>query len=597
MVKRKLIKPIHQYVPLKELNILKRFSILAFLPIMIVVLALGFILTNMLTNDMISGEVSHTTIQTTLFAKKFLTEDDFNKDMLIEKRNFDSAFLPILKTSDEYKRIKAYDSEGTVLWSDKKELIGINFFKSNEDLRKALSGEIVQKFGQFSKEEHTYEREFKKGLEVYIPIFISGKLVGVIETYRVPLHLFKNIKKTYMAVWILSVLCGGIIYISLYWLVKSSYENQAALEKNLTLSNSRLFHLIDGLRDGVALIDPDCNILTINRTLAESFNVPLKKSIGENVSDLFFKSAQEKMYAACGDTCIRNLESSFDFVITERETNKKRYFKVKCIPLSSLNEKLSNSDIATHHAVIVLREITREKDLTEELIRSEKLATIGTLFPKISHEIKSPLNALELGLVSIQEKYPNENVLDLLLSAKEKLINIANDLLAFSRVRDEQFTVLNINDVISNAVIFLKDTTGQIKYHKILEDYKGGCYIKGIYGKLEQMFINLIVNASHSMEKKPSSEQVLSIGTYIEGENVIVYVKDTGIGIREEDYDNIFDPFFTTKVEGRGTGLGMAIVKEIAATHKAKITFESDLEKGTTFFIRFKCVEPDQAGS
>jgi nitrogen-specific signal transduction histidine kinase len=542
-------------------------------------------------DSIIKGETIHTRIHTTIFAYKFLTAEDFDVSYPMEEKNFESALMPILYSSPEYKHIKVFDKEGTIIWSDKKEFIGKNFYDSNDDLRKALSGEIVSEFSLFLKEEHAFEKHFGKGLEVYVPIEKNNDIIGVIETYRVPKRLFKDIKMTLITIWTAAILGGLVIYLSLYWLVKSSYTHQLSLEKRIMESKNRLECLIDGLKDGIALLDTECNVLTINKMLAEKFNIPLEDAIGRNIINYIFKGVKTEMAKACGETCFMNKESTFDFESYDEKSKKKSFINVTFFPLKSPNTEDDTKEGKAYHAVLVLRDVTKERELTDELIRSEKLATIGTLFPKISHEIKSPLNALELGLATMQEKYPTDSVLDLLMSSKDKLLHISNDLLAFSRVREEQFDDINLNDVLQEAVNFLKNTTGQIKYHKVIEEYQEDLpKIKGIFGRLEQLFINLIMNASQAMEDMPLSKQALTVGTYLDGEIAGVYIKDCGMGIREEIYDKIFDPFFTTKLEDKGTGLGMSIAQEIVKNHDANLRFESESGKGTTFFIEFNTI-------
>ena len=268
-----LTKPIYEYVPLKSLNILRRFSILAFIPIILIVLLMSIVISHLVIKAEVKSETLQTKALTTILSERFLVKDDFNKETPVEKRNFESALTPILAEHSEYKRIKVYDSEGTVLWSDKKELVNINFYISNKDLRETLKGEVTSRFGTFLKGENIYEKEFGKGLEIYVPVFMDQNIVGAIEVYRVPKNLLKNIKYALFIIWSLAIFGGIFIYLSLYWLVKSSYTHQVSLEQNIRESKQRLEYLIDGLRDGVALIGPDCNILTINKTLAEKFNI------------------------------------------------------------------------------------------------------------------------------------------------------------------------------------------------------------------------------------------------------------------------------------------------------------------------------------
>jgi signal transduction histidine kinase len=581
-------KRVREYIPLNGLNLLQRFSILSFIPILIVVAILGSLVSYFIMNSMIKEASDHSKVHIRIFAEKFLTSEDFDADYPLEEKNFDTALTPILTSLSEYKRIKVYDKNGMVLWSDKKELIDMNFYDSNKELRKALDGKVVAKFGKTKKEENIYEKIFGKTLEVYVPIIKEDGIVGVIEVYRKPTVLLDNINRALILIWSISILGGILIYFSLFWIVKSSYNQQLILEKKIFESKNRLENLIDGMKDGIALTDSNCNILALNKSLAERFNIPIQEAVGEDISKYVFKNSKGDNVPVCNkNRCNKERMKTIDFELYDEKSNKKSYFKLNCFPIMGIGEDGSIKNKKEYQSVVFLQDVTKERELTEELIVSEKLATIGTLFPKISHEIKSPLNALELGLVTMQEKYPNESVVDLLLNSKDNLLRISNDLLAFSRISEERFIVLNLNDVLKRSVKFLRDTTGQIKYHKIVEEYQDVPKIKGIFGQLEQLFINLILNASQAMEYLPLSEQVLTIGSYEEDDIVVAFVKDCGTGIRSEYYDKIFDPFFTTKEEGKGTGLGITIVQEIATRHKSSVSFVSEEGKGSIFFIKF----------
>ncbi len=580
----------------KSYNPLFRFFILAFIPIIIVVAIIGGLSSFIIVDSMVKDETNNTSAYLRLIAGKFLTKRDFNNKVPQREKIFGFALESIFTSSHEYKRIKVYDANGTILWSDKKELINKNFYYSNEELKEALTGEVVSKYGALTeKMENIHEAEYGKGLEIYVPIRKEGKVVGVIEVYRIPSDLVGKMNRGLLIIWAVVALGGFFIHISLFWIVKSSYKAQLALESRIMQSKDRLMNLIDGIRDGIALIDNECNMLTINKALAGRFKLPLKEVIGKSINTIFHDGNNKDIKRMCDKTCRNARPALFDIEIDDEKTKKKAYIKVNCFPITAMEHDNDNENRKNYQAVIVFRDITKEKELTQELLRAEKFVTIGTLFPKISHEIRSPLNALELGLVTLKERYPDDSIIDLLLGSKENLLRISNDLLVFSRHKSEQFSYVNVNDVLRKVIYFLKETTGQIKYHKIIEEYKSDLLINGNFGQLEQLFINLVINASHAMEHLMVAEQILSVGTYDEGNNVMVYIKDVGTGIKKEDYDKIFDPFFTTKPEGKGTGLGLAIIQEIAISHGADVTFETEEGKGTVFYVKFDGINIDEA--
>ncbi len=592
------IKPIYDYIPLKKVSLLKRFALLAFIPITILVLALGGLASYFMIKSMIAGESELTQVQARLLAEKFLTsedftleyqsigEDDISISLPVPNHRLEEALQPILDSSVEYRRIKAYDNSGTIIWSDMQDLIGLNFYDSNYELRQALSGKVTPAFGVLAKSEHLHETGFGKGLEIYVPIRKNNIIVGVIEVYRIPNVLLKNINLSLWVIWCVSIFGGLFIYLSLYWLVKSSFKHQMLLEGRIYESKNRLESLIDGIEDGIALVDNNCNILTMNKSLAKRFNIPITEAPGKSFGTCILCGISEKVKEMCKTFKEVNSATSCEIELHDEKNDKTSYINLAAFPLSQKVDA-TEGDTSKYLSVIVLRDITKEKELTKELIRSEKLATIGTLFPKISHEIRGPLNALDLGLVSLRDKYPEEELFDLLLSSKDNLLRISNDLLAFSRVTKDQFAMLNLNDILKSSLKFLKEATGQIKYHTVNEELTNTSLIRGIPGQLEQMFVNLILNASQSMESMLISDQVLTVGTFEKGDKVIAFVKDKGVGIKKEHFNKVFEQFFTTKEEGKGTGLGMAIVHEITTNHNANIYFESELGEGTTFYVHF----------
>ena len=147
--------------------------------------------------------------------------------------------------------------------------------------------------------------------------------------------------------------------------------------------------------------------------------------------------------------------------------------------------------------------------------------------------------------------------------------------------------MVDINKILKETLDFLREVTGQIKYHEVIEEYSPSLpFIQGDEEQLKQVFINLIINGSQSMQNR-TENSVLTIktakaeGDKAEGDKkVLVSIQDNGCGIAPENLDRIFDPFYTTKGND-GTGLGMAVIKEIINKHHGQIHIESQMGEGT----------------
>ncbi len=169
--------------------------------------------------------------------------------------------------------------------------------------------------------------------------------------------------------------------------------------------------------------------------------------------------------------------------------------------------------------------------------------------------------------------------------ASERAANLTKQLLAYSRKQILKEEIIDINSVFMNMQQMLFPLIGENIKLKILFDQNIG-YFKGDKGQIEQVFMNLIVNAKDAMPN--GGELLIKTQQIVENENFIaVSVEDTGFGIEEKVLNKIFEPFFTTKESGKGTGLGLSVVYGIVTQHKGQISVESKINAGTKFKILF----------
>jgi C4-dicarboxylate-specific signal transduction histidine kinase len=233
------------------------------------------------------------------------------------------------------------------------------------------------------------------------------------------------------------------------------------------------------------------------------------------------------------------------------------------------------------------------------------MATLGEMATGIAHELNQPLYVIRIGCDYLAKRIRTTGSVSTedFLKVTQELNNnvdratrIINHLREFGRKTDETLVILDINDPIRNSFSLLKT---QLEAHKIkfvLELNDALPKIKGDANRLEQVFLNLIVNARDAILSKlrgpgqkidVDQSDSVTIKSDIEEDRVIVTLSDTGTGIPESLRSKVFEPFFTTKKTGQGTGLGLAISYSIVKEHNGSIEITKGLGPGTTIRLSF----------
>jgi len=237
-------------------------------------------------------------------------------------------------------------------------------------------------------------------------------------------------------------------------------------------------------------------------------------------------------------------------------------------------------------AVAIGKDISEEKRLQFKLMQAEKLVGIGTLATGIAHEINNPL----AGVLGMAEAIRDEDDIKTIKEHSRDIIkyataaaNIVKELSVYSRAAtDESYTIFDIAEVVARS---LKMSRHSISFNpvEVIEDLREDCLIMGNEGEIQQVFVNLIINAAQAMEGKGT----LRLLCYRHGSRIKVEISDTGPGIPSEYINHIYDPFFTTKPVGVGTGLGLYVTYGIVSKHRGTIDLESASGKGASFVLSF----------
>lgn len=229
--------------------------------------------------------------------------------------------------------------------------------------------------------------------------------------------------------------------------------------------------------------------------------------------------------------------------------------------------------------------------LREKQKETEKHASMGLLVSGVAHELNNPLNNISLTAETIMDDLKGlsheelkEHIEDI-LKETERAQHIVGNLLDFAGARRTGAKrKLDIISVVKDSINLIAN---QLKVNNISlnQDINDGTlYVKGNRNKLEQVFINIMVNAIQAMEEGGTLS--ISVKPDMDNKHVLIKISDTGHGIPEEEIGKIFDPFFTTKHRGEGTGLGLSVSKSLIEEHRGEIEVESKVGVGSTFTVK-----------
>ena len=253
--------------------------------------------------------------------------------------------------------------------------------------------------------------------------------------------------------------------------------------------------------------------------------------------------------------------------------------------------------------------LQRLHQMREQLIQSEKMASIGQLTAGIAHEINNPINfigssiqALKMNLADLKQALPDTQNAALrelyeeaatLMTSIERGIDRTRDIIlglrTFSRNEDEALVPSDLHAALDSSLALIQyDAKNRCQ---IIRDYQEIPLIQGLPGKLNQLFLNLFTNAIQAIQsvhpESATPKGLLEIASRLNGNSVEIMIRDNGCGMDEATRKRIFEPFFTTKPVGEGTGLGMAICYGIIQQHGATIAIESAPGQGTTVRMNF----------
>jgi PAS domain S-box-containing protein len=369
--------------------------------------------------------------------------------------------------------------------------------------------------------------------------------------------------------------------------VATAIENgrlyQALRDKAEELDRMREFNenVVQSLQDGLLVIDLQGTVVHWNPAMEQIAGVPASQAVGRRVDELFDPEflAAVRMAERDGSSEAATIYRT-PLVSRHADGARKRLVNAAMHPLRGS----SSSPLGS---VLMVEDITSRVQLEEQLQISEKMASIGLLAAGVAHEVNTPLTGIssftQMLLENADPEDPRTRLLEKIERQTFRAAKIVNSLLHLSRPVQSETGPVDLHVVINDVLSLLEHQfrTASVQVRKDLQ--ADGPMVRAVEHKLQQVFLNLFLNARDAMPKGGW----LAIATHRDGDHVVVEVSDTGAGIPAEHLARIYDPFFSTKPIGQGTGLGLSITYGIVQEHDGTIVCDSQVGQGTRFSLSF----------
>jgi len=332
----------------------------------------------------------------------------------------------------------------------------------------------------------------------------------------------------------------------------------------------------------VVVLDRDGRILRFNRACEQATGYSSEEVLGRHKWELFVIPDEVNGVKAIYE---RLLEG-------EPRSNYENYWKGKDGSLRRIswsNTVLTDPNGRVDYIVSAGLDITDFKQMQEQLRKTERIAELGTLASGMAHEIGTPMNVILGRAEYLFQRVTDEGTkkgLATIVTQVERITKVMNQLLAFARRKTPERRAVDLSQAIDDSLEMFHERMAhsRITVKKVIE--ANVPWVHADRDQLIQVLINLVINSIHAM---PEGGQ-LRLSLNREDSHVRLGVSDTGQGMAEEICSKVFEPFFTTKDFGKGTGLGLTVVKGIIEEHGGTIDVESMAGKGTTFWIRLPLV-------
>ena len=372
------------------------------------------------------------------------------------------------------------------------------------------------------------------------------------------------------------------------------FEEERERALALQRSEVRYSRLVESASDAIFTADASGLMTAVNRSL--------ERSSGKTRADLLathFTSLIDSRDHAAADQAIDDTFRGQRRRVELRWVNAAGERRLCSLTLTPLTEGGGEEEIVTG-ALGIIRDVTDEKRLAEQLMQQEKLAAVGQLVSGVAHELNNPLASVmafaQLLLAAPGDAPQDRGALDAIHQETKRAARIVANLLTFARQHQPERRVADLNQVVDDTLELRRYALriAQIEIETELDSTLPLTWADPF--QLQQVVLNLVTNAEQALTSW-MGPRTIRVTTGMSGDLIVIRVGDTGPGIATEHMPRIFNPFFTTKPVGEGTGLGLSISDGIVREHGGRIRVESCQGQGATFVIELPYVAPPEPGT
>ncbi len=449
--------------------------------------------------------------------------------------------------------------------------------ESTKNARLTLEEDLyvhLQKHDYLSEDSLADRRELQKkfrGLASYhffhlMPLSVEDKLIGCLAMGKKFDNTLLNSED-----WELLMTISSPIALAL----ENAYLYNQAHIRAMELQRLKDYseNIIESLTVGVSVLDQKGKIIGWNRVMEDLFQITKDTALEKSLAEVLGKGNFRALFPPDTQKDFRPLSE----ISISMPTGKSKIFDIAKTPLR-------DNQMNPYGTIIVFEDTTEKISLQQQLVTSEKLASVGLLSAGVAHEINTPLTGISSYIQILQKRLsdsPHAAILDKIEVQTDRVAKIVKSLLNFARNPSESvFYQVDLKEIIQGIISLIdyKLKNMNITLELDLAALKPICAQEE---QLQQVFINIILNAIDAMPDGGT----LSIELTRKNQSAVVTIQDTGTGISRQHLPHIFDPFFTTKGIGKGTGLGLSISYAIIKEHEGYISVESEIGKGTLFTI------------
>jgi len=364
-------------------------------------------------------------------------------------------------------------------------------------------------------------------------------------------------------------------------------------EETLRESERRYRLLAENATDVIWTVDMNMCLTYISPSVTRLLGYSVEEAMAKAMEEVFtLASFEVAMKALAEELAVENMEQ-VDLSRSRAlglELNRK---DGSIVPVEINCSFLRKPDGQPVEILVIARDITKRKQMEEQLIVTDRLASVGELASGIAHELNNPLT----GVIGFSQLLLDKDVSDdvkldlrIIYNEAQRAAQVVKGLLTFARKHAPVKQLVNINSAIEKV---LELRAYEQKVSNIQANTRFASDLPEIIAdhfQLQQVFFNIVINAEHFMIEA-HGRGTLTITTEKVGDIIKASFTDDGPGISKNDMGHLFDPFFTTKEVGKGTGLGLSICHGIITEHGGRIYTDSELGKGAIFIVELPITE------